>query len=144
MYGIYQVRVDDTLDTIANEIGTAKEELMQINGIVKDMALRPGSFIIVPRFDNNYIKYKVKKGDNIYALAEKNNVDYKSLLKLNGLDEGDYIYPDQIILIPNNYQIYITEEETLNDIENKLKTDKKTLVENNPNLIVKEEQIIRY
>ena len=130
MYGIYQVRVDDTLDTIANEIGTAKEELMQINGIVKDMALRPGSFIIVPRFDNNYIKYKVKKGDNIYALAEKNNVDYKSLLKLNGLDEGDYIYPDQIILIPNNYQIYITEEETL--------------VENNPNLIVKEEQIIRY
>ena len=144
MYGIYQVRVDDTLDSIANEIGTAKEELMQINGIVKDMALRPGSFIIVPRFDNNYIKYKVKKGDNIYALAEKNNVDYKSLLKLNGLDEGDYIYPDQIILIPNNYQIYITEEETLNDIENKLKTDKKTLVENNPNLIVKEEQIIRY
>lgn len=144
MYGIYQVRVDDTLDSIANEIGTAKEELMQINGIVKDMALRPGSFIIVPRFDNNYIKYRVKKGDNIYALAEKNNVDYKSLLKLNGLDEGDYIYPDQIILIPNNYQIYITEEETLNDIENKLKTDKKTLVENNPNLIVKEEQIIRY
>lgn len=144
MYGIYQVRVDDTLDSIANEIGTAKEELMQINGIVKDMALRPGSFIIVPRFDNNYIKYKVKKGDNIYALAEKNNVDYKSLLKLNGLDEGDYIYPDQIILIPNNYQIYITEEESLNDIENKLKTDKKTLVENNPNLIVKEEQIIRY
>ncbi len=144
MYGIYQVRVDDTLDSIANEIGTSKEELMQINGIVKDMALRPGSFIIVPRFDNNYIKYKVKKGDNIYALAEKNNVDYKSLLKLNGLDEGDYIYPDQIILIPNNYQIYITEEESLNDIENKLKTDKKTLVENNPNLIVKEEQIIRY
>ena len=144
MYGIYQVRVDDTLDSIANEIGTAKEELMQINGIVKDMALRPGSFIIVPRFDNNYIKYKVKKGDNIYALAEKNNVDYKSLLKLNGLDQGDYIYPDQIILIPNNYQIYITEEESLNDIENKLKTDKKTLVENNPNLIVKEEQIIRY
>ena len=144
MYGIYQVRVDDTLDSIANEVGTTKEELMQINGIVKDMALRPGSFIIVPRFDNNYIKYKVKKGDNIYALAEKNNVDYKSLLKLNGLDEGDYIYPDQIILIPNNYQIYITEEETLNDIENKLKVDKKTLVENNPNLIVKEEQIIRY
>ena len=77
MYGIYQVRVDDTLDSIANEIGTSKEELMQINGIVKDMALRPGSFIIVPRFDNNYIKYKVKKGDNIYALAEKNNWQVK-------------------------------------------------------------------
>ena len=144
MYGIYQVTMNDDLEKIANEVGTTKENLMQINGIVEDMILRPGSFIIVPKYDNNYTKYIVEKGDNMYSIAKKNNVDYKALLKLNGLDEDDYIYPNETILIPKGFNIYITEEETLNDIENKIKIDKKNIVENNPKLIIKEDQIIRY
>lgn len=144
MYGIYQIMINDNLDSIANEVGTTKEELMQINGIIKEMTLRPGSFIIVPKYDNNYTKYIVQKNDNMYSIAKNNNVDYKALLKLNGLDEGDYIYPGEIILIPKGFNIYITEEETLNDISNKSKVDIKTLAQNNPELIVEKDQIIKY
>ena len=71
MYGIYQVTMNDDLEKIANEVGTTKENLMQINGIVEDMILRPGSFIIVPKYDNNYTKYIVEKGDNMYSIAKK-------------------------------------------------------------------------
>ena len=46
-------------------------------------------------------KYIVKKGDNLYQIAMKNNINYKLLAQLNGLNTNDYIYPNQTILVPN-------------------------------------------
>jgi LysM repeat protein len=144
MYGIYQVANLDTLDSIAKEVGTSKEELKKLNGIIGDMNLRPGSFLIVPKYDNSYEKYVVKKGDNMYAIAKKYGVDYPSLLKLNGLDDGDFIYPEETILIPRGMKAYVTEEESMESISKKVGVPLEQLLMNNPNLVVLENQVVRY
>lgn len=144
MYGIYQVNSTDTLDSVANEVGISKEELKKLNGIMVDMDLRPGSFLIVPKYDSSYEKYVVKKGDNMYEIAKKYGVDYKSLLKINGLDEDDYIYPGEVLLIPRGMNAYVTEEETIESIAEKIGKPIADLLANNPQLVVLENQIIRY
>ncbi len=144
MYGIYQVNSTDTLDSVANEVGISKEELKKLNGIMVDMDLRPGSFLIVPKYDSSYEKYVVKKGDNMYEIAKKYGVDYKSLLKINGLDEDDYIYPEEVLLIPRGMNAYVTEEETMESIAEKIGKPIADILTNNPQLVVLENQIIRY
>jgi LysM repeat protein len=134
----------DTLEKVAKEVGITVEELKNLNGIKMDMYLKPGSFLIVPKYNSEYEKYIVQKGDNMYAIARKYGVDYNSLLTLNGLDDSDYIYPNETILIPRGFNIYITNEETIGDIENKINMDSKNWIDNNKDLIIEENQIIKY
>ena len=110
MYEIYTVSDTDTLSTIAKKYGTTEEILSQINGFDKNYVLRPQTEIIVPvATDKTYKYYTVKKGDNIYQIAKTNNVDYDLLLKLNGLDKEDYIYPNQTLLLPKSgLTVYLT------------------------------------
>lgn len=144
MYGIYQVSAMDTLDSIAKETGATIEELKKLNGMIVDMSLKEGSFLIVPKYDSSYEKYTVQKGDNMYAIARKYGVDYQSLLKLNGLDDKDYIYPNETILIPRGLKAYVTEEESLETISTKLNQPLSDIVSKNSNIIVKSDQVIRY
>lgn len=139
MYKIYQV-VNETLEDIAKKINTTSENLKKINGINSAI---PGSYIIIPTNESEYKKYIVKQGDNVYTIARENGVDYNTLLKINGLNENDYIYPNQEILIPNN-NIYITgENETINDIINKLKIDIEQ-IQNIGELYLVRDQIIKF
>ena len=107
MYEIYKVLESDTLESIAKEYDTTIDNLYEINGFPSNYILKQNTNIIVPKNNNNpYKYYTVKKGDNIYQIAKNNNIDYYFLLKINGLDKDDYIYPNQTILIPNsNYNI---------------------------------------
>lgn len=108
MYHIYQIASNDTLDSIANYFQTTVEQLKKINGIQGNVMLKQGGFLIVPTPNHLYLKtYIVNKGDTIHKIAKEQNIDYNMLLKLNGLDEQDYIYPNQEILIPTeNIKIY--------------------------------------
>ena len=122
MYQIYQVGMDETIETIANKLGITIDELKRINGIGNNVNLMEGSYLIIPNNNMNqdYTKYIVKQEDNMYAIAKNNNIDLDTLLSINGLNKNDYIYPNQEILIPNN-RTYITKEnDTVNDIINKL------------------------
>ena len=78
MYSIYQIQVGDTLDTIANKVGTTKQVLLTINGIT-DSNLIPGNFIVIPMNVNlPFTTYVVKKGDNIYEIAKNYGVEYET------------------------------------------------------------------
>ena len=59
---------------------------------------------------NKYFDYyKIKKGDNLYEIAQKNNISLDLLLGINGLDKDEYIYEGQTILIPkSDVKLYIT------------------------------------
>lgn len=115
MYKIYQVG-NETLEDIAKKLNTSVDEIVRLNGTSNVM---PGNYIIVPT-NKDFTSYIVKQGDNIYSIAKNNGVDYETLLKINGLDQNDYIYPNQEIIIPNR-NIYVTKEnETIKDIINKL------------------------
>ena len=116
MYKIYQVTTNETLDDIARKFNTTREELIRLNGNINNLM---GSYLIVPN-NSEYQTYTVKNGDNIYKIARDNNIDVATLLKINGLDADDYIYPNQQILLPTNKMYVTSEGDTMGMILNKL------------------------
>lgn len=145
MYEIYKVQTGDTLDSIANKYGTTQALLLQINGLPDSYTPLPNSEIIVPLNQNSTYKYyTVKKGDNMYKIAEENNVNYELLLQINGLEKDDYIYPNQTILLPQNgLSLYLTKQgDTLSEILENFNTTYQEIKEKNPNIYLAPEQII--
>ncbi|MDD3452894.1 MAG: LysM peptidoglycan-binding domain-containing protein [Bacilli bacterium] len=146
MYKIYQVGSNETLDYIAVLFNTDIDELKKINGISDDMILKPGSFIIVPDnlVNDEYLNYTVKKGDSIYSISKKYDTDLDTLYKINGLNKDDYIYPDQVIKIPNKKRMYVTNMgDTLNDVLNNLDITIEQLVKENQDIYLKEDQLFK-
>lgn len=142
MYEIYEVNVGDTLNSIASLYGTTVGVLEQING---NLEFSPGSLVIVPVSNMQpYQYYTVKKGDNMYDIARDNNIDYSLLLQLNGLDDGDYIYPNQTIMLPKKgYSIYMTKgNDTLDLVLKKMGISIDELMRENKNIYLRDEQIL--
>ena len=143
MYEIYTLLDGDTVNSVADKFNTTDNILYQINGDMKDW--KPGMQIIVPkRQDNNFIYYTVKKGDNLYDIAKKYDVDYKVLLSLNGLDKDDYIYPNQTIVIPRDDLLaYITgSNDSIGRLINEYRVKVEDFVKQNQEVFLKPEQII--
>lgn len=146
MYKIYQVESGETLESIASKLGTDIETLKQINGIMGNVSLMPGSFIIIPMVDDRFITYTVKQGDTIYSISKNYNVDPNMILKMNGLNKDDYIYPNQQIMIPNtNYNFYITEKgDTLTKVSDALGKSVAEIVSSNEMIYLEPDQMIIY
>ena len=47
-----------------------------------------------------YEYYTIKRGDNLYQIAKNYNVNPSLLAALNGLDLNEFIYPNQVIMVP--------------------------------------------
>ena len=94
--------------------------------------------------DDYFEYYTIKKGDNLYQIAKKYNVNPSLLALLNGLNTSDYIYPNQVIMIPkNNYAYYITKEgDTLNLVANTFNVSASNLIKYNPTIYLTEGQLI--
>lgn len=147
MYEIYVVKDGDTLDSIAKEYGVMSLELKRINGIINDSLIIPGTQIIVPvEKKKPYQYYTAKKGDTMKQIAMDNDVDYSLLLQLNGLDDGDYIYPNQTIIIPKKgISLYMTKnDDTLEFVLNKLNISIEELLGENENIFLLPEQILTF
>lgn len=146
MFQIYQVIPGETLFDIAKKVGSTVAELERINGI-KNGTNIDGSYIIIPNKDSvTFESYKVKKGDSVYSIAKKYNVDYQTLLLLNGLNNNEFIYPDQEILIPRgNEKIYVTKEgDTIQSISKKLDKKEQDIISKNSTIKILPDQIIKY
>lgn len=146
MYKIYQVEVGETLDSIASKLNTDTETLRRLNGIKGMMNLRPGSYLIVPTVDDRFTTYIVQKGDNIYSISRRFDVDSNLVLRLNGLENESFIYPDQEILIPNkNYNFYITKQgDTMTSVSESVNENVIDLLNNNETLFLEPDQLIIY
>ena len=103
--------------------------------------------------DNNLVKensffdyYTVSSGDTLYNIANKNKIDKKLLAQLNGINETDYIYPNQVLIVPKAGSIlYITNVgDTLDEVASKFKTNMMELMEQNKNIYLQPEQLIVY
>lgn len=84
--------------------------------------------------NQNYFDfYKIEKGDTLYAIGRRYNINPSLLASLNGLNLEDYIYPGEEILIPkNNYSYYLTAEgDTLTSVANMFNVDKEKLIKEN-------------
>lgn len=145
MYEIYRVMENDTIDSISDKFDTTVAELYFINGFDDNFLLKPGMNIIVPKKKNSkFSYYTVKKGDSPYQIAKDKNVDYKILLAINGLDDNDYIYPNQTLLLPkDNYMFYLTgDNDTINDLLNQRGCSLDDMLKENENVYLAPKQII--
>ena len=95
---------------------------------------------------NLFDYYKITNGDTLYKIAKDNNIDPNLLAELNGINENDYIYPEQVLLIPKAGSIlYITAiGDTLSGILNGMNIDIDTLMNQNSKIYLQPEQLIVY
>lgn len=145
MYDTYIVKENDTINSISSKYNTSPEVLYQLNGY--NFSLNPGMTLIVPRISSPYFDYyTVIKGDTLYKIATKNKIDSKLLARLNGINEFDYIYPNQVLLVPKPGSIlYFTAVgDTLSEIANGFKTTIEEIVKQNSKIYLQPEQLIVY
>ncbi len=145
MYDKYLIRDNDTLETIAKKFNTKESIILDLNNIPFSDMLRPGKEIIVPINKEKYFEiYTIEKGDTLYEIARKYNINPELLAILNGLNQKDYIYPNQEILIPkNNYSYYVTKEgDTLSLVSNTFNISIEDLIKDNETIYLLEGQLI--
>lgn len=145
MYKIYQIEYGDTLDIIADKTNTTVDNIKMINGITDDYEVYAGNLIIVPNETNDiFTTYIVQSGDNVYTIARMYNIDPMTLLMINGLNNDDYIYPNQEMMVPNNdVKIYITKEgDTIDTVLNNFGIDIETLIKENNKIFLETEQLL--
>ena len=145
MYDTYLVSSDDTINSISMKYNTSPEVLYQLNG--SKFEIEPGMTIVVPRVSSKYFDYyTVTTGDTLFKIATTNNIDPSLLAQLNGINQNDYIYPNQVLLVPKAGSIlYITAVgDTLNEVASGFKTNVMELVNQNSNIYLQPEQLIVY
>ncbi len=93
-----------------------------------------------------YTYYTVNKGDTLYSISKKFNVNPKLVSELNGLKVEEYIYPNQTLIIPKKgIQYYITkEDDTLKMVSNIFGTKESEIVEQNRTIYLLPGQMIFY
>ena len=135
MFDRYSLKKGENLESVARLFNTDIETLKEINNIYFNDQIRVGSDIIVPKNKDKYFNYYViEKGDSLYKIARKYNINPELLASMNGLELDDYIYPNQEILIPKGgYSYYITKEgDTIDTVSTIFKMNQKELLDNNP------------
>lgn len=134
MYDKYLIQRGENIDILAKKFATNPNVLMEINNIPFPDYFREGKEIVVPLNKDKYFEYyTVQKGDSLYKIAREKNLNPELLALLNGLDNDDYIYPNQAIMLPkNNYSYYVTAEgDTLDMVTKKFNVDKNTFMKEN-------------
>lgn len=113
-YHRYQVRSGDSWWRISNRFGIPVSVLKQTNNTSSNI-LRPGQYVIVPASGSSHAgastqdhaqrrgNYEVQKGDTLWDISRKFNVEMQTLIASNGLS-GNTIRPGQKLYIPGHTQ----------------------------------------
>ena len=101
----YTVKAGDTLYGISNQFGVSVTELAELNN-VDATSLQIGQVLTIPSAagtnPNNMFMYTVKKGDTLYAIAQKYGTTVKAIQDLNYLKDIN-LSVGQVIRIPEMY-----------------------------------------
>ena len=107
----YQIKSGDTLWGIARRFDLSLNSLIQANGLNQDHLLKVGSSLYIPdktcerqrtaqrAARRDTIKYQVRKGDNVWAIARKFGVSTGQLLTWNRISSQDLIHPGDTLTI---------------------------------------------
>ena len=133
----YIVKRGDTLYSIALKNNTTVDKLRELNNLNTN-TLTIGQILALPIETNieEYDIYIVKKGDSLWSISRKFNIDINDLIELNNLKDLT-LQINQSILVPKQQEnietdIYIVKKgDTLWSISNKLNIPVQTLKELN-------------
>lgn len=113
----HRIRRGESLSSIASRYGTTINAICAANNISRRTRIYAGRYLMVPvstgsgggrsyassgryaKFKANNGKYKVKRGDSLWEIAEANNTTVNSLRVLNGLGPYSHIYPGQVLKV---------------------------------------------
>ena len=145
MFEKYRVKSNETIDDIARMFHTNKEYIEDLNNLYYSESLREGMDIIVPKNKTKYFDtYTINKGDTLYGISKKYNINPSLLASINGLNMDDYIYQNQVILLPvSGYIYYVTAEgDTLETVSDMFKKNKEAVIKENETIYLLPGQIL--
>lgn len=143
----YIVKEGDTLISIAQLFGIRIIDLIEANKLEDAYNLVPGTELIIPTdLPLGFTYYIVQKGDNLYRIAERFQIDMEDLAAINGLELGEYIFPNQKLLVPKEgVYAYITKDgDTLVNVARELSLDPEDILLYNKRIYLLPEQLIAY
>ena len=93
-----------------------------------------------------FTTYTIEKGDNLYEISRRYNINPKLLASVNGLESNEYIYPGQELIIPKSgYSDYITAEgDTLSGVTEAFRTSTDNMLRYNKTIYLLPDQILVY
>lgn len=145
MFESYILKKDDDLFSVAKKYNTSVKILQDLNNLYYLDDVREGMEIVVPKESKDYFNYYVvEKGDSLYGIARKYNINPNLLASLNGLNMDDYIYPNQQILIPKSeYSYYITAEgDTIDEVIKAFNSNKDKFLNENKTIYLMAGQLL--
>jgi len=107
----YRVRRGDNLTRIARKFGVTVNDLCSWNGLTPRSLIYPGERLWIggqggggtPRQGSgataSTIEHKVRRGENLYRIAQRYNVSVKQVQAWNNLGRRSRIYPGQVLRI---------------------------------------------
>ena len=133
----YIVQRGDTLYSLALKYNTTVDKLRKLNNLNTN-TLTIGQILVLPIETDidEYDIYVVNKGDSLWAISKKFNIDINDLIELNNLKDLT-LQVNQSILVPKQQEnietdLYIVKKgDTLWSISNKLNIPVQTLKELN-------------
>ena len=97
----YIVKKGDSLWSIANKYGITVKELKEINKLTSN-TLKVGQTLKLTKNDEmipeDYLIYKVKKGDSLWNIAKEYNITVDTLKKINNLSSDKLIINQQLFI----------------------------------------------
>ena len=119
---IYQVQKGDTLYGIANKYGISLSELKAINNLTNDN-LAVGQLINVPSGLSSVNTYTVDKGDTLYSIGKKFNINIDKLKDVNNLTSNMLSIGQKLIIPIDDDLTYVVKAgDTLYNIARKFNT----------------------
>ena len=90
--------------------------------------------------------YVIQSGDTLYKIAREFNVNPKLLAEINGIEMDDYIYPNEVIMIPKNgVSYYITKDgDTLKEVSEIFNVEPRELINQNSKIYLLPGQMMFY
>lgn len=126
----YIVKKGDTLYDIAKEYKTTVSELKKLNNLSTDKLTINQQLKIPGNKDSDEISYTVKKGDNLYTIANKYDTTVNEIKKINNLS-SNVLKIGQVLKLPNSNKIItytVKKGDSLWKIANKYNTTVKKII----------------
>ncbi len=95
---VYQVVAGDTVASLANFAGVEEDLLAAMNNMPVNASLRQGQILYLPK--NPEIAVTLSKGDTIWEISQKYNVDPYLLMSYNNIVKPERLKIGEKILIP--------------------------------------------
>ena len=102
-YASHKVQKGESIWSISQKYQISKNDLLSINNINENDIISIGQIIKIPQMglkaDNKLMHY-VKKGETLWSISQKYNVQVNSIISANNLRNSDVISIGQSLLIP--------------------------------------------